>query len=150
MDKKQVDELLRKVKEQESTRHIHVPYRERMGGEPDFEVSYKLAIDPKLEGIKVAQGMRSDFLYDGDDPLSDGIHIIWPEFLDKSGEVIRDKNIEPPEEGMALMWIMSPESREKFHRDRIKVGTKGYWVVGAKRLAKVTVTKIIGLYEEKM
>lgn len=149
MDKKQIEELFRTVKEQESTRHIHVPYQERMGGLPDFEVSYKLTIDPELEGIKPGQGMRSDFLYDGDDPSSDGIHIIWPEFLDNNGEVIRNKNINPAEEGRALMWILSPESREKIHRDRIKVGTKGYWVVGSKKLAKVTVTKILGLFENE-
>jgi hypothetical protein len=72
--------------------------------------------------------------------------MIWPELLDEDGSVLLNKNIEPPKSGKATMWIGVPEMREKIHRNRIKVGTKGYWVIGSKRLAKVKVTKIIGLF----
>ena len=93
--------------------------------------------------------MRSDFLYEGDDPQIDGIHMIWPEFLDKESKVILDKNCKPEAEGLALMWIASNESRQKFHIHRIEVGVKGYWVVGSNKLAEVVVTKILGLHENK-
>jgi hypothetical protein len=39
------------------------------------------------------------------------------------------------------MWILSEEMRE-FHRKRIKVGTKGYWVLGPFKVANVTVIKL--------
>jgi hypothetical protein len=146
MNKKQIEELKKRVKAQKESMHIHTPYFEKTGRLPDFEVEYEFDIDPELGLIKPAQGMRCDFLYEGDDPSIDGIHMIWPELLDQDGNVILDKNIEPPKLGKATMWIGIPETKEKIHRARIKVGTKGYWVIGSKVLAKVRVTKIIGLF----
>ncbi|MBE9527158.1 MAG: hypothetical protein IME94_09320 [Proteobacteria bacterium] len=149
MDEKQKKELFDRVKEQEKTAHIHVPQQEATGNLPDFEVSYELDPDPELEEVIPCQGMRTDFLYDGDDPKVDGIHMIWPEFLDSDGDVITNKNEEISKKGKALMWILIPESRDKVHRHRIKEGEKGYWVFGSKKLARVTVTKILGLYKNK-
>jgi len=146
MNEEEIKDLMEKVKNQENTAHIHTPYSESSGRGADFEVEYKLDIDPELREIKPSQGMRSDFLYEGDDPKTDGIYMIWPELLDKDGKVILDKRITPENSGTATMWIFSPEIRD-VHRNRIKVGTKGRWVVGSKTLARVTVTKILGLFE---
>lgn len=148
MDKKQIEQLMRSVKEKEATRHIHIPHQEATGKIPDFEVEYEFSIALELKDVKPSQGMRPDFLYEGDVPEKDGIHMIWPELLE-DGEVIRDKTIKPAKKGRALMWILVPETREKIHRKRVKVGTKGYWVIGSNKLARVTVTKIIGLLENK-
>ena len=109
-------------------------------------MEYEFDIDPELELVKPRQGMRCDFLYEDDDPKIHGIHIIWPELLDKDENVLLNKDIEPPKSGKATMWIGMPEMREKIHQHRLKVGTKGYWVIGSKILAKVKVTKIIGLF----
>jgi hypothetical protein len=145
MDKKEIDELKKMVKNRDLS--IHVPYKDRTGSKADFEVEYVLDIDPELGSIILSQGMRCDFLYDGDNPKVDGVHMIWPELLDENGSVILDKSISLDNSGKATMWIGLPETRAHTHRKRIKVGAKGSWVVGSKRIAKVTVTKIIGLFE---
>lgn len=145
MDKKEIDELKKRVESRDL--NVHVPYKDRTGREPDFEVEYVIDIAPELGPIIPCQGMRSDFLYEGDNPKVDGIYMIWPELLDKSGNVILDKSISLDNSGKATMWIGWPESRENTHRKRLKVGTKGSWVMGSKRIARVTVTKIIGLFE---
>lgn len=147
MDKEEIEKLKSCVKNSESTRRVHIPYENTTGRKPDFEVQYNLNISPDLVGVNPAQGMRCDFLYDGDDPKIDCIYQIWPELLDEKGDVILDKSIPITPMGMATMWIGSQEMREKIHQKRIKVGVNGYWVIGSQRLAKVTVTKIIGLFE---
>lgn len=149
MDKKQIEELKQRVLNQSRTAHVHVPYSEVRNEEPDFEVRYLLDPEPALAVANPGQGMRSDFLYAGDDPAVEGIHMIWPEFLDEEGNVICDKNIEPAKTGNAYMWIGPDEKVRSYHRARLKVGTHGYWVVGSKRLAKVEVTRLIRLARGK-
>ena len=63
MDKKQLEELMRSVKEKEASRHIHVSRQEATGKLPDFEVEYQFAISPELEDVIPRQGIRTDFLY---------------------------------------------------------------------------------------
>jgi len=120
----------------------HAPYQDRLNREPDFIVEYELDPCDEMKSSKPGQGMRVDFLYDGDDPSEDGIHMIWPELLDKDGEVILDTtpgNMDKA--GKANMWVVD-ETRRIYHAKRLKVGTKGYWVRGAFRLANVTVVQI--------
>lgn len=149
MDEKQKEELFSRVREEQKKLFEHVPYGQRgLETNPDFEVEYSLNIDPILVGVKPSQGMRCDFLYDGDDPKKDGIHIIWPEIMDGDGNIITDKKEPIPEVGRATMWIGDPESRKIIHCDRIKVGAKGHWVIGSKILADVVVTKVIGLLDQ--
>ncbi|WP_445357916.1 hypothetical protein [Microbulbifer sp. ANSA005] len=119
----------------------HIPYEERSGRKPDFVVKYKIDLSEENKNVKPGQGMRVDFLYDGDDPQVEGIHMIWPEILDEDGRVIRDTT--PgyiPNEGFANMWILSEERRE-YHHKRLKIGTKGTWWRGG-RIANVTVVQI--------
>ena len=72
----------------------HTPYKSLKNREPDFIVEYEWCPDEVVKDIKRFQGMRSDFLYEGDDPQTDGIHMIWPEFLDKEGHVLLSKEQE--------------------------------------------------------
>lgn len=148
MNKIQIAELMDSVKENEKNKHVHTPYCDSSGNLPDFEVEYELDVSPELKDIKLTQGVRTDFLYEGDDPLSDGIHMVWPEFLEDE-KIILDKRKEIPKSGKALMWILSPEAREKTHRQRIKVGTTGFFVVGQNKVAKVKVTKILGIFKNQ-
>ena len=119
----------------------HVPYEQRARRSPDFIVEYEIDLADEIGNAKPGQGMRVDFLYDGDDPQTDGVHTIWPEILDQDGLVIRDTtpgNI--PKRGCANMWVVD-EDRREYHHNRIKVGTKGTWWRGG-RVAYVTVVQV--------
>ena len=74
--------------------------------------------------------------------------MIYPEFLDSEGHVLSDE-FRVPERGLATMWVIVPEMIEQVHGARIKVGTKGFFMEGARRIAEATVTRIIGLHTNK-
>jgi hypothetical protein len=117
--------------------------------EPDFEVSYRFFSE--AEGGRKNppfQGYRSDWAYEGADISKEGIFMIWPEFLDSEGRVLSE-NVHAPETGRATMWIVVREMIEKMHGARIKVGTKGFFMEGGRRVAEATVTRIIGLHSNR-
>lgn len=121
---------------------MHSRYEDDQNRQPDFVVEYEIELCDEIKNAKPHQGMRTDFLYDGDDPQLDGVYMIWPELLDENGQVVEDQTPgSAPHKGRANMWILSEEMRE-FHRKRIKVGTKGYWVLGPFKVANVTVIKL--------
>jgi hypothetical protein len=91
------------------------------------------------------QHLRCDFLYEGDDPAKDGIFMIHPEFLNSAGEPLQE-NIDVPLEGRASMWILMPHMRG-LHRDRIKVGTRGHFVEGHRKIGNVEVESIVALHK---
>jgi hypothetical protein len=123
----------------------HKPYRELLNREPDFVVQYELAPCEELRNAKPTQGMRVDFLYAGESPEREGIHMIWPEILSPDGGVMMDTTVGAvPPSGKANMWVVSDE-RRSFHASKIKVGTKGYWVRGSLRLANVVVVEVCSL-----
>ena len=119
-------------------REEHEPYRVKFGRDPDFIVEYYWNPDPECKSVKRLQGMRSDFIYAGDDPTVEGIHMIWPEFLDSSGDVILQGNYEVASEGYANMWILTKENIP-YHKDRLKPGSKGHMLAGSKNLADLIV-----------
>ena len=116
----------------------HIPYEKVRNRLPDFVVEYSWDPEEIVKTQKRFQGIRSDFLYEGDDPSKDGIFMIWPEFLDAEGNVItrKDSQVEPT--GHANMWICF-EEMIPYHKERLKVGTKGYMVAGSKKLANLKV-----------
>ncbi len=120
----------------------HCPYRDRLHREPDFVVEYELDPCKEMRSSKPGQGMRVDFLYEGEDPTVEGIHMIWPEILCPDGSVMRDTTPGAiPTKGKANMWAFN-ESTRAFHALKLKVGTKGYWVRGGFHLANVVVVEI--------
>ena len=119
----------------------HTPYAERCQRNPDFVVEYIWKPDQELSTTKCFQGIRSDFLYAGDGPQKDGIHMIYPEFLDHTGHVILQKDTEVERYGFANMWILMQE-RVSYHIGRLQIGSKGHMVAGSKKLAEVTVVQI--------
>jgi len=122
----------------------HIPYGKDNDRGPDFIVEYEIDLAEEIKDAKPGQGMRVDFLYEGDDPQVEGIHMIWPEILDEQGHVLLDNT--PGiinKKGFANMWILS-EDRREYHRNRIKIGTKGTWWRGG-RVAHVTVIQICSL-----
>ena len=62
--------------------------------------------------------------------------MIWPEFVTPDGKFLPEGEV--PMAGLADMFIVMPD-RIPFHRERIRVGTKGYFVEGPKRVAECEV-----------
>jgi hypothetical protein len=119
-------------------------YRDRTGREPDFRVRYRFL--SQTEGGRSSlpfQHIRSDFLYAEDDPSEDGIWCIWPEFVSQDGSVIPESE-RVPAEGTADMYVLNTELRSE-HKRRIHVGTKGFFVEGARRTASCEVVEVLGL-----
>jgi hypothetical protein len=112
----------------------------------DFEVRYRF-FSPEEGGRKTGspyQFYRSDWLYEGDDVLQDGIYAIWPIFLDDMGNII-DPDIQVAGEGAAQMSILNDQLRATIHAKRLKPGVRGYFMEGPHRVAEATVTKLLAL-----
>lgn len=121
-------------------------YEEIRGHKADFLVQYRL-YSPSKDGRKVTfQHLRCDFMYEGDDPVKDGIFMIHPEFQGEDGSPIEEE-VPVPLEGKASMWILVPESRASVHRSRAKVGTRGHFMEGPRKIGDVTIEEIVGLHE---
>ena len=82
----------------------HVPYEQIRMRPCDFVVKYNFLTKDeggRQTGLPI-QGIRSDFMYYGDNPKTDSVYMIHPEFLDKFDNVITEK-IVVSESGKALM-----------------------------------------------
>ncbi|MEJ3716945.1 hypothetical protein [Paenibacillus polymyxa] len=122
------------------------PYEHSRQHPHDFIVEYRF-YTPEEGGRKQLpiQGYRCDFSYEGDDITTTGIYAIHPEFEDEEGQLIMDTRHPVYREGQARMWILFGEMREKVHRHRIHVGTRGYFMEGPRRVGEVEVTSLVGL-----
>jgi hypothetical protein len=122
----------------------HIPYEQTAKRPCDFIVKYKFITEEKGGRTTLpAQGYRPDFLY-AEDNAQDGLWIIWPEFLDLNGNVITDKSIRVDLNGKAIMWIMNEHFTEK-HKARIKIGQKGFFMEGSRKVAECEVIEVVGL-----
>jgi hypothetical protein len=120
-------------------------YRDRRKSGPDFRVRYQFLSEAEGGRKELPlQHIRSDFLYAGDDPQKDGIWCIWPEFLSTDGVALAEDDRRVPKEGLADMYILNNDLRAE-HALRIRVGTRGYFVEGAKKTATCEVVAILGL-----
>jgi hypothetical protein len=126
------------------------PYEVIRNHPQDFDVQYRF-YSQNEGGRKTlpTQGYRCDFSYDGDDINNVGIFCIHPEFEDEKGNIITDINMEVSPHGTARMWILFPEMRQQVHRDRIKVGIKGYFMEGSRKVGEAEVIRIVGLYSNE-
>ena len=119
-------------------------YKDIRSHEPDFIVSYRL-YTPEDGGRKTTfQHLRCDFMYEGDDPTENGIYMIHPEFLSDVGHPLAE-GVEVPLSGRASMWILSAEMRVSVHRIRAKVGIRGHFMEGPRRIGDVVIEEIVGL-----
>lgn len=80
-------------------------------------------------------------LFRGEDECS----IVWPEFLDETGDVIL---LDPPLAGMlrARFYVVAETMRD-FHRQHARPGVGSFCAEGAKVCAAGVVTRITGLAE---
>lgn len=125
---------------------MHKPYEQKLKHAPDFRVKYRFYT--KEEGGRQSnipfQGYRSDFWYDNPEHSVSYLFMIWPEFENENGEIIHENKKSVSQEGTARMWIIVPE-RRPYHSDKIKVGTKGYFMEGSRKVAECEVIEILGL-----
>lgn len=70
--------------------------------------------------------------------------MIWPEFENVDGEVIKQNDCSVPLSGTARMWVIIPE-RRPYHYEKIKLGMIGYFMEGSKRIAECKVIELVGL-----
>ena len=123
----------------------HTPYEVVRKHPEDFRVEYEFIKHPDGSFIqRPFQGMRCDFSYEGDDIEN---YMIHPEFEDENGSVITNLDAEIQEKGIAKMWVLIPEMREKIHRTKAFEGAICYFKVGAKIIAKAKIIEIVGLNE---
>lgn len=128
MEDLNIEELMRETNK-------HISYTNLTGKNPDFQVDYVLKIDKEIEDIIPYQGMRCDFRYKNEN-IS---YMIYPEILDKNGQIINSRDEEINSEGKAFMWIFGDKD---FHKNKLLLGTEGYWVVGSYTLAEVVITHV--------
>jgi hypothetical protein len=121
-------------------------YEQIRGHKPDFIVSYRLYSPAEGDRMMTFQHLRCNFMYEGGEPAMDGLFMIHPEFLDAKGHPLDDRS-PVPLHGRASMWILVPEMRAKVHRARLKVGTRGHFTEGSRKIGDVTVESLIGLHE---
>ena len=114
---------------------------------PDFRVSYRL-FSAEEGGRKTPhfQGILWDFSYEEEQiGKPNQVFMIWPEFISDSGQVLPED--EPmPKQGLADMFIVNPAFRV-FHCQHIKVGVRGYFREGFRKIAPCEVVGILALHQ---
>lgn len=125
---------------------MHKPYEKRTGHRADFRVKYRFCSSEE-GGRKTLpfQGYRSDFWYEHPEHTGRSqLFMIWPEFENEIGELLLNDAVSVPMSGTAKMWILDPEMRI-YHKGKIQVGLKGYYMEGSKRVAECEVIEILDL-----
>ena len=72
--------------------------------------------------------------------------MIHPEFINEDGTPIPEE-VPVSLSGKASMWVLVEEMKEEVHRHRIKVGTRGFFMEGARKIGEVVVEEIVGINE---
>ena len=121
-------------------------YEQIRGHNSDFIVIYRLYSQSEGGRKVTLQHLRCDFMYDGDNPKNDSIYMIHPEFSDANGLPYKEEAIIPLE-GKSAMWILVPEMQKSIHQQRIKIGVKGYFMEGSRKVGEVRVDEIVSLHE---
>ncbi|KAF2082522.1 hypothetical protein [Flavobacterium sharifuzzamanii] len=124
---------------------FHIPYEQIRKRECDFIITYRF-FSPDEGGRKTEnpiQGYRSDFMYSEDEEAKK-LWMIWPEFLDNDDNIILDKSLRVSISGKAKMWIINEEN-QVLHKERIKIGLKGFFMEGPRKVAECEVVQIVNL-----
>ena len=117
---------------------------------PDIKVRYRF-LSAEEGGGKLYvpfQGLKRDWAYVGDDINKTGIYMIWAEFEDGDGQPLPVGSLVPLQ-GTARMYIASDELRQQINRKRIRIGTKGFFMEGARKIAEAEVISIINLHYDR-
>ncbi|GAA4315872.1 hypothetical protein [Nibribacter koreensis] len=124
---------------------MHQSYEELFYRKPDFRVTYTIFTEEE-GGRKTPpfQGIRWDFKYDHPEHSNGAIFMIWPEFEDAQGDLIKVANMPLPRYGQARMWIII-EERRAYHKEKIKIGTHGYFMEGHRKVGECEVIELLSL-----
>ena len=116
----------------------------------DFEVSYRFFAEAEggRRNQTFYQGYRCDWIYaDFEKSEPQQSWMIWPVFLDPNGEFVTEGS-EVPISGKAQMMIVDKELRRSLHRGRVRLGVKGFFVEGLKKVAEATVVRVVDLLRD--
>jgi hypothetical protein len=115
---------------------------------PDFEAEVRI-LTPEAVGDKrpvvLFQGCRHDIHLD--DQPSEGNWMIWPRFIDDTGELLPG-DVPIPAISKAHFYIINEELRRTVHREWLHVGTRFHIRAGGRPLAACRITKILGLHDD--
>ena len=110
---------------------------------PDFRILYRFFRED--EGGRKSlplQGYRSDWTYLNGETSQ--LYMIWPRFLDQEeNELCSYQMIEMS--GLANMYIISDKLINSVHKDKVKVGTRGFLMEGPKKVAEAEIIEVINL-----
>ncbi|MFD1145461.1 hypothetical protein ACFQ4C_30325 [Larkinella insperata] len=121
----------------------HIPYQQIFGHPEDFKIKYRLYSQEEGGRYQLPhQGLRLNFWYESANHEMKGLFMIWPEFEDGRGHLIKEGPV--LDQGVARMWIVSATTRP-YHRARIQVGTVGYFMEGGIRIGVCEVIEVVGL-----
>ncbi|MDJ1502595.1 hypothetical protein [Xanthocytophaga agilis] len=121
------------------------PYEEILKRKPDFRVTYQFYSPEEGGRLRLPiQGLRFNFWYESELHTEPSIFMIWPEFEDRNQKVILEGEVY--KEGIARMWIINPVTIP-YHKERLQVGSHGYFMEGRRRVAECDVIELIGLKE---
>ena len=119
-------------------------------GQDDFEATIRIFREE--EGGRREpphNGMRWDLCYAGDD-LKESLWMVWPDFLDQSGESRSGEEALPVGVPLpAKMFVARDVMRAEVHRKKAKIGVRFYCHEGPKRVAEGVITKITHLFDER-
>jgi hypothetical protein len=123
----------------------HKSYEEVFNRKAAFRVKYELYSYENGGRYPITyQGTRFNFWYEHSEHKKGMLFMIWPEFENVKGEVISENDIPINNSGTARMWIFSDEFIE-YHREKIQIGTKGFFVEGDRTIGECVVIELINL-----
>lgn len=123
---------------------MHKSYEEIFNRKPDFRVSYRIYTQEERGRYALPyQGIRWNFWYSHPEHI-EGVFMIYPEFEDLEGNVITELNLPVPEKGTARMWILNQDFIN-YHKEKIKIGTQGYFMEGARKVGECEVIELINI-----
>ncbi|MFD0675226.1 hypothetical protein [Cohnella sp. GCM10027633] len=129
-----------------------IPYEVIRKHPHDFTVRYRFySVAEGGRKYIPHQGYRADFAFEEDfvnRPLS--LRVIHPEFEDKENQIILNDAVSVPICGTARMWVLIATARRERDVKTIKLGMKGYFMEGSRRVAEAEVIEINGLFTNPM
>jgi translation elongation factor EF-Tu-like GTPase len=113
---------------------------------PDFEAEVRfLTADEGGRQSLAMQGYSPDIHYDDDE--AEGLWMVWPRFIDDSGQEL-PKGTVIPQVARAHFYIINDRLRRTVHRQRLREGVRFHICEGQRRVATCRVTKILSLHED--
>jgi hypothetical protein len=112
--------------------------------QPDFAAQLKVIPQSKTGISLLRQGMKHDFMYEGDKNCAWMVHYA---LLDAERNLLPEGTL-CEGEVKAYFRVLNSELRLTVHKQRIKPGTKFYVVAGSYKVAEGVVTEVLHLLDE--